>query len=153
MATLLFDFSSTNPFDVQLEEGTDYPVGRESDNVIVIADASVSAHHAWFRWTSDGWYLEDLHSANGTFVNSRRVSYGKLGNGCVIQFGKVAVEFLDDEFAFQATSSSFFGGVRNWHGVATWTSIRFEDKKSGEVIEIPFKTAPQAITIGLEVPR
>ena len=146
MATLLFNFSGSNPFDVQLQEDV-YAVGRETSNNILIPDPSVSAHHARLKPGPDGWYVEDLNSSNGTYVNQRRVSYAKLTNGDIIRFGNVDTEFLDDEFTFTATSRSFLGGVKAWNGVATWSSIQFTQKKSGEVIEIPFKSAPQAIKV------
>jgi pSer/pThr/pTyr-binding forkhead associated (FHA) protein len=58
-------------------------IGRASDCDYVIDVAMVSSHHARLSRTFDGVWIEDLGSANGTFVNSRRVE------------GKVAVKSGD----------------------------------------------------------
>lgn len=44
-------------------------IGRSADNTIVLTDERVSAHHARITFTGGQWYLEDLGSRNGTFVN------------------------------------------------------------------------------------
>ncbi len=43
-------------------------VGRDSDNVIRIDDASVSRRHLQVQATEDGAFVVDLGSSNGTFV-------------------------------------------------------------------------------------
>jgi ABC-type multidrug transport system ATPase subunit/pSer/pThr/pTyr-binding forkhead associated (FHA) protein len=49
-------------------------IGRTEDNDIVLADLSVSRHHAELRNTGDGRYaIVDLDSSNGTFLNGARV--------------------------------------------------------------------------------
>jgi pSer/pThr/pTyr-binding forkhead associated (FHA) protein len=44
-------------------------VGRAADNSLCLADSSVSAHHARLSFQGGQWWLEDLGSRNGTFVN------------------------------------------------------------------------------------
>lgn len=44
-------------------------IGRAADNTIVLSDERVSAHHARITFTGGQWFLEDLGSRNGTFVN------------------------------------------------------------------------------------
>jgi hypothetical protein len=49
-------------------------VGREEGSAIVIADAEVSRRHARIRLDEDGGaVVDDLGSANGTFVNGERL--------------------------------------------------------------------------------
>ena len=51
-------------------------IGRAEDNDIVLADLSVSRHHAELRNTGDGRYaIVDLDSSNGTFLNGARVIF------------------------------------------------------------------------------
>jgi hypothetical protein len=47
-------------------------LGAEADNDIVLEDTFVSGHHARLRWDGAEWWLEDLGSKNGTFVNRRQ---------------------------------------------------------------------------------
>lgn len=46
-------------------------IGRAGDNLIVVADATVSGRHAAVALRGDSWWIEDLGSTNGTLVNDR----------------------------------------------------------------------------------
>jgi ABC-type multidrug transport system ATPase subunit len=52
-------------------------IGGAHDCDLIIDRATVSAHHCRLTKLSDGFFLEDLQSTNGTFVNGRRIS-GKV---------------------------------------------------------------------------
>jgi hypothetical protein len=55
------------------EPGT-FVFGRARGSDCVLADPTVSRTHAWLRHSSGrGWWLRDLASSNGTWVNGRRV--------------------------------------------------------------------------------
>jgi pSer/pThr/pTyr-binding forkhead associated (FHA) protein len=49
-------------------------LGRWSDNDVVLPDRLVSRHHAHIRRVGSQFFLEDLNSTNGTFVNGERVA-------------------------------------------------------------------------------
>ncbi len=71
-------------------------VGRASACNIRIADAGVSSKHAKI-WCEDGQYfLMDLGSTNGTFVNDRDVDREQLKDGDVITFGMTRASFVGD---------------------------------------------------------
>ncbi|WP_059011342.1 DUF1707 and FHA domain-containing protein [Streptomyces specialis] len=66
-------------------------IGRAPGCGLRLSDASVSRHHARLRGTGTGWLLSDLGSANGTWVNGRRiVGTVPVGPGDQIRFGGVA---------------------------------------------------------------
>lgn len=68
-------------------------VGRGRDAGITLPDPSVSRVHARLLWQPDGHVLvEDMGSANGTFVNNQRVRIWQLAEGDLLRFGNV--EFL-----------------------------------------------------------
>jgi ABC transport system ATP-binding/permease protein len=63
-------------------------IGRASDNDVVLDDLLVSLHHAELRKRPEGGYeLADLGSANGTFVNGRRVKLVALEERDVVTVG------------------------------------------------------------------
>jgi pSer/pThr/pTyr-binding forkhead associated (FHA) protein len=43
----------------------------------------------------DGFYINDLGSLNGTYVNRRRVESAKLSDGDDVQIGKYRLTFLE----------------------------------------------------------
>lgn len=62
------------------ESGRQFPIGdeaslgRNADNDIVIPDARTSRYHARVTRRGDSFYLEDLGSSNGTFVDDKQLS-------------------------------------------------------------------------------
>jgi len=53
-------------------------IGRGEDNDIVIPDRWISRHHADIRREGSNYFLNDLGSKNGLFVNGRRVTASLL---------------------------------------------------------------------------
>jgi pSer/pThr/pTyr-binding forkhead associated (FHA) protein len=49
-------------------------IGRDAECAIVLDDPTVSGHHAQLSYHSGDFYLRDLGSRNGTWVNGRRVT-------------------------------------------------------------------------------
>jgi pSer/pThr/pTyr-binding forkhead associated (FHA) protein len=65
-------------------------LGRDVNNAIVIEDPFASSEHAVLTYRGRGWYVEDLGSTNGTFVNGRVVAaVAPLGFGDEIAIGQV----------------------------------------------------------------
>ncbi len=56
-------------------------IGRQSDCGIPIQAEEISRHHARLQVTTDGVMVEDLGSANGTWINDKRVHTGMLMPG------------------------------------------------------------------------
>lgn len=56
-------------------------IGRQSDCGIPIQAEEISRHHARLQVRTDGIMVEDLGSANGTWINDKRVHTGMLMPG------------------------------------------------------------------------
>jgi signal transduction histidine kinase len=56
-----------------LPEGEPQLIGRSSES-LPITDSTVSRRHAELTPDGDRWFLRDLESANGTFVNGHRIT-------------------------------------------------------------------------------
>jgi len=68
-------------------------VGRSPSNTISLADTYVSADHALLSWRDGRWWLEDLKSTNGTFVNRERIRHPtELAYGDLIQIGRTTLK-------------------------------------------------------------
>jgi len=71
-------------------------LGRGNDNEIVIKDPYISKKHLRIVKDEDDYFLEDLKSANGTYVNGQRVmDVLKLNNGDRITVGQVEFIFVN----------------------------------------------------------
>ena len=65
-------------------------LGRDVNNAIVIDDQFASLDHAVLTYRGRSWYVEDLGSTNGTFVNGRPVAaVSPIGFGDELGIGQV----------------------------------------------------------------
>lgn len=79
--------------DVNLSPSTaPITLGRAPDNTIVIADNTVSSRHARLFLQGNQWYVQDLGSTNGTFVNEQRVSQHPVRVGDRIRLGAIVIQ-------------------------------------------------------------
>ena len=69
-------------------------IGRSPDCEIFLDDVTVSRRHAVLELREGSFFIEDLGSLNGTFLNRRRIESGELGDGDELQIGKYRLTFL-----------------------------------------------------------
>jgi pSer/pThr/pTyr-binding forkhead associated (FHA) protein len=68
-------------------------VGRAATCDVVVSDTYVSNVHARIFQRDGGWWLEDLGSTNGTYMNRTRVSSPTaIGPGDEVRLGKATLE-------------------------------------------------------------
>jgi FHA domain len=101
----------SNPGDATLTEGgptpslvvqaggqthvfsTDFTAGRLGN--LTVSDDHASSHHARFQFAHGCWYVEDLNSTNGTWLNNRRMfSAQRLKKGDKIRIGHTTIQVV-----------------------------------------------------------
>src|SRR4029077_13810545 len=70
-------------------------IGRAPSNDIVIDNPVVSAWHAMLQKVGDTYWIKDLNSTNGTYVNGLLFTYGELKDGDTIRFASVMAIFSE----------------------------------------------------------
>ena len=68
-------------------------LGRALDNDIVLLDIAASRKHAQIIRGNEGFILLDLRSANGIFLNGRRITEEDLYDGDEIEVGETILKF------------------------------------------------------------
>jgi hypothetical protein len=70
-------------------------IGRNPDAEVFLDDVTVSRNHAMLVRRPDGFYIDDLGSLNGTYVNKHRVESHRLIDGDELQVGKYKLTYLE----------------------------------------------------------
>lgn len=72
-------------------------LGRDKENDIQIDDTLTSRFHAVIQKIKDAYFLKDLDSTNGTFINGKKVpkdKYCKLHQDDTIRLGRTEITIL-----------------------------------------------------------
>ncbi|WP_233224111.1 FHA domain-containing protein [Amycolatopsis sp. BJA-103] len=92
-ATLIADVPGKAPVHHELSYGFT-TLGRSRRATLHLGDSRVSRMHCEIRWDGTTAWLTDLDSANGTFVNKRRVLNAELAHRDVVRLGDSTVTFI-----------------------------------------------------------
>ena len=71
-------------------------IGRSAENAIVVEDGLVSRRHAIVQKIKADYFVKDLNSTNGVFVNGEQIpedKYRKLESGDVVRVGRTEMTF------------------------------------------------------------
>lgn len=83
------------------EKSLDLPeihIGRSATNDFPIADETVSVRHARLSYHHNQWWVEDLKSTNGTYLNDERVTMPTvIVSGDELRCGQVRLNILIEE--------------------------------------------------------
>jgi hypothetical protein len=78
--------------DFRLHDGKN-SVGSGADSQIALKDSTVSSQHASVRYEDGKFFVTDLDSSNGTFLNDRKIVREELKDNDMIRFGEIIVKF------------------------------------------------------------
>ncbi|MCX7951575.1 MAG: FHA domain-containing protein [Clostridiales bacterium] len=88
------------PENLHISKGSVYPIhdgmtiGRKEDNTIIINDPFISSYHAKFIVDED-FYIKDLESTNGTFVNGTKITnLTQLNVGDLVEVGRITFKVI-----------------------------------------------------------
>ncbi|TMD40206.1 MAG: FHA domain-containing protein [Chloroflexi bacterium] len=68
-------------------------MGRSPDNDVILRDPATSGHHARLERRGEQFWVVDLGSTNGTFVNGESVQEKQLNHGDRLTVGQNSVHF------------------------------------------------------------
>jgi sigma-B regulation protein RsbU (phosphoserine phosphatase) len=68
-------------------------IGRHYENSVVLLDPSISRHHARLEYQDDKFFIQDLSSSNGVYVNEVKVERREIKDFDRLTVGKVTLLF------------------------------------------------------------
>jgi two-component system, NtrC family, sensor kinase len=89
-------------YDLSHHEGA-MSIGREAGNFVQLDDNEVSRRHAEIRRVGESFFVGDLKSSNGTWLNSRKIERAELSSGDQIQVGRTILVYARDGADVAAT--------------------------------------------------
>jgi transcription termination factor Rho len=96
-------------------------LGRRPYNDIVVDNLAVSGEHAALQVIGHDYFIEDLNSTNGTYINEQKIKRQILKNGDTIEIGKYAIRYVQDGASSQTATSNKANA-----------SLNTDDEKSAE---------------------
>ena len=124
-------------------------IGRASDNDHVLAESQVSSHHAEIELRQGHYYLRDLRSTNGTWVNQQRVETETiLKSGDVIRFDEFAYTFFSPETRMEGTMIREVGAGTMIREAPKEVPKEAPKEAPKEVPREPVRSRPSAATLG-----
>lgn len=93
MTKLLVIKGSDRGKQFELVEDDLTSLGRDPKNAIQLGDPEISRNHAYIKRTEKGFIIADRESANGTFVNDRKVTKQLLESRDLIRIGQTTMIF------------------------------------------------------------
>ena len=69
-------------------------IGRHNTNTVFIDDEQISRKHAMIYFDQENYWIEDLRSKNGVYVNGKKIALPqRLRNGNLIKLGASMLRF------------------------------------------------------------
>ena len=96
MARIFFVGLDGTEKSYRLQTHRPFTVGRDPGNDIILRDPKVSRHHAEIVFERGFFVLHDLASANGTYVNGKRIRVAPLTHGAKLRMGNSYGRFSEE---------------------------------------------------------
>ena len=92
MAKLLIQMPDGEEITHDLPEDTT-AIGRRPDNSLQIEDASISSRHAEIIFENNAFFVQDLGSTNGTYLNGGQIKKAPLNHNDELRLGSIVTQF------------------------------------------------------------
>ena len=96
MLRIILKFNSTVIKEIKIDQD-EIIIGRDSENEVQIDNVAVSREHAKIIKDSNSYYIQDLNSTNGTFVNGKKINKKFLKKDDEISIGKHSLQIILEE--------------------------------------------------------
>ena len=107
MARIVYHDENYQTFYVDVnDQQPEVTIGRNQGNMVMIPTKSLSRYHAKIIYQNHRYFLLDLKSSNGSYVNNQRVTQQEIHPGDKIRLGDVPIEFIDDNRSMNGPSSA-----------------------------------------------
>lgn len=114
-----------------------FTIGKNKTNTLTIKeDDFVSSFHCKIEAKRGEFYIKDLNSTNGTFLNNQRVIESSLPDNCSLRIGQTEYKFF-----YKTESSKIKADSKD-----TFYSITSKNKKMREIFTLIRKVAPSDAT-------
>jgi len=134
---LIVTRSDTAPSQLRFATGPIY-IGRHMHSQVFLPEPAVSRRHAVIYVAEGKWVVEDLDSANKTFLNDRAIHKSQLNDGDIIRIADFSIEVRFDEAPQPAVSVEMDDTrITVRHDVAT--VVRTCTAKEGPPLQLPAK--------------
>ncbi|MDA3895470.1 MAG: FHA domain-containing protein [Desulfobacteraceae bacterium] len=97
MPSLILSYNDEELHTYPVEKNRPLKIGRSAQNDITIDETAVSNLHAEIEQEAGDYYITDIQSKNGTFVDGELVISRKLKNGNIITIGNYSLRFQSDD--------------------------------------------------------
>ncbi len=108
-------------------EPVPFCIGRQADNHLVLRDNRASRNHARVVFENGDYFIEDLKSSHGVFVNGERIQKQRLHNSDRIEFGSpdsYALVFSLEEDEIQKLLNTFTSARPGQPGAGSLVKLR-----------------------------
>jgi HD-GYP domain-containing protein (c-di-GMP phosphodiesterase class II) len=116
---------------VVVSTGQTISLGRLKGCDVVVDDEAASRRHCTVTAREDVCVVADLQSANGTFVNEKRIATVELQKGDKIRIGSTVIELTDVMDNTSAVSKPAGGSL----GASSTTSLNIVETRSNTLVQ------------------
>ena len=116
-------------FDTCFYHEQSFIIGRSMSCILRYDHQEVSRHHIKIEKQQEDWYVTDLHSRNGVYVNGIKVDTKRLEIGDCIQFSQYTIYFFPYCLCYEKTYASKMKEAKNQFEAMNTLELRIQPIK------------------------